>query len=389
MKTTFQKSQVITLSLGHFFHDVYTSFLAPLLPLLIEKLGISLSLVGLLDIVRKVPSLFNPLIGVVADRICVKYLIILMPGVSCIAMSLLGLAPSYTVLLILLFVSGISASLFHVPAPVAIKRVSGDSTGRGMSYYMFGGELARSLGPLLVMTAVGWWGLEGIYKLMPLGIAASVLLYVKLRNVSDIVSAKEKPTHQKIERREMKMLVPIFTVAGLYILFRAGVRAALTLYLPIFLTQNGESLWLAGISLSIFQLAGAGGTFWAGSLSDRIGKRKTLLIAAILTPVMMGAFLLSQSWLAIVILIIEGMLIFAQGPVLLALFQDQKTSRPAFVNSIYMTINFGVNSLLVLFVGISGDAVGLTTTFLIAGILSVLAIPVVFFLPKEKQTTTD
>lgn len=41
----FKKSEVFTISSAHMIHDIYSAFLAPLLPLLIEKLGISLSVI--------------------------------------------------------------------------------------------------------------------------------------------------------------------------------------------------------------------------------------------------------------------------------------------------------------------------------------------------------
>jgi len=36
----FQLGDVITISCAHLLHDIYSSFLAPILPLLIEKLSI-------------------------------------------------------------------------------------------------------------------------------------------------------------------------------------------------------------------------------------------------------------------------------------------------------------------------------------------------------------
>ena len=183
-KKKFQFGNVLTLSFAHLSHDIYSAFLAPVLPLLISKLGISLSLAGFLDIARKLPSLFNPFVGLIADRVCVRYFIIVTPAITGIAMSLLGVAPSYPILLILLLVAGISSTLFHVPTPVMIKHVSADQTGKGMSYYMLGGELARTLGPLLITAAISLWGLEGSWRVMPLGIIASFILYFKLRNVS-------------------------------------------------------------------------------------------------------------------------------------------------------------------------------------------------------------
>ena len=46
---------VIAVSMGHFIHDVYSSFLAPLLPLLIEKLSMTLTQAGLLSTVMLPP----------------------------------------------------------------------------------------------------------------------------------------------------------------------------------------------------------------------------------------------------------------------------------------------------------------------------------------------
>ena len=46
----FQTGKILALSIAHFIHDVYSSFLAPLLPLLIEKLSMSLTRAGFLSI---------------------------------------------------------------------------------------------------------------------------------------------------------------------------------------------------------------------------------------------------------------------------------------------------------------------------------------------------
>ena len=385
MASKFQTNKVALISVTHFVHDVYTSFLAPVLPLLIDKLGLSLSMVGLLDVVRKIPSLFNPLIGIMADRICIKYLIILAPAASTIFMSLLGLAPSYFVLLILLFFTGISSSLFHVPSPVAIKNFSGDKAGSGMSFYMLGGELARSVGPLLITAAVSWWGFEGSYKVMPLGILASALLYYKLRDLKDIVRQKKKTKLEEETSISVKSLIPLFIFMGAFILFRSAMKSALTLYLPIYLTSKGESLWWAGISLSVFQFAGAMGTLGAGIISDKIGRKNTLLISAVLSPLLMWAFINANAFWLWPILVVTGLLLFAQGPVLLALFQDTNTKRPAFVNSIYMTINFFINALMVLLVGVSGDYIGLDLTYEISAFLAVFSIIFIYFLPRETK----
>ncbi|MFO7831884.1 MAG: MFS transporter [Desulfuromonadaceae bacterium] len=367
----FKKGEVFTLSAAHLSHDTFSAMLPALLPLLIDKLGMSLSMSAMLDIVRRIPALFNPFLGVLAERTGIRYFVILTPALTATSMGLVGLAPSFWVLLILLFVAGVSAALFHVRSPVMVREVSGTKVGTGMSFFMVGGELARTLGPILVISAVSWWGLEQIYRLIPIGLAASLVLFVKLRNY------KVPPTHLSTPERGdstrmLRMYAPLFVVVALYILFQTAVKSALTLYLPVYLTQQGESLWYAGISLSILQFFGVIGTFCAGNISDRIGRQATLLIAALGSVVAMGLFVFNNS---IVLLAFLGFFIFASGPVLMATIQDVDTHMPTFMNSMYMFINFGVGSLVVFVMGALGDSLGLQITYQICVVAAIGAIP--------------
>ena len=270
----FQLSNVLTVSIAHLIHDIYSSFLAPILPLLIEKLSISYALAGFLSVMQRLPSLLNPVLGIVADKISVRYFIIIAPALTTVTMSLLGVAPNYTVLAILLFVMGVSSSLFHVPAPVLIKEVSGERVGKGMSFYMLGGELARTVGPLTILGAVSLWGLEGTYRLIPFGLSASLLLFFKLRNIQPQSPLDEKNGNSNIKDTVVKFL-PFFVVISGVIFFRGIMKAALTSFLPTFLNVRGESLWMGGIALSVLEGAGAVGTLLSGTISDFLG-RKTI-----------------------------------------------------------------------------------------------------------------
>lgn len=382
-KNKFQFGNVIIVSFAHLSHDVYSSFLAPILPLLIAKLGISLSMAGLLDVIRKLPSLFNPLVGLMADRICVRYFIILTPAITTITMSFLGMASNYSILVILLFVAGISSTFFHVPSPVMIKNLSADQTGKGMSYYMMGGEIARTLGPLLITAAISLWGLEGTWRVMPLGLISSIILYIKLKNVR-ITKDFNESNKDTGARETFKKLIPFFIIIFGITISRAAIHLALTIYLPIFLTQQGNSLWLAGISLAVLQFSGAAGTFFAGSISDKLGRKKTLLITSIATTILMWIFISMNGNYIIPLLIIMGFFLFASSPVLLALVQDTDSEHPAFVNGIYMTMHFGGSSLVVLLIGLLGDNFGLERAYQICTIISVAAIPFILMLPNNK-----
>jgi len=378
----FQTAKVLTVSASHFFHDVYSAFFAPMVPLLIAKFGISLSMVSLLDVTRKLPSFFNPFIGLMADKMCFRYMVILAPAVTAISMSLLGCSPTYGILVILLFISGLSSTLFHIPAPVLMKRFSGKKLATGMSFYMFGGELARTIGPLVITAALSFWGLEKTYRLMPVGVIASVVLYYKLK---DIASPQKEAFAEKKQalRQDMRRLAPFFIFTTGFHLFQSGMKSALTLYLPTYLSDKGESLWLAGISLALLQLSGTAGTIGAGYISDKISYKRTLFVISLLSPLLMLLFTFLEGCYAIPMLILIGVVLFATGPVMLTLVQTIKTDRPAFINSLYMTINFGISSIMVFVVGVLGDHLGLKWMYIVSAMLAFLAIPFVFLLPNK------
>jgi FSR family fosmidomycin resistance protein-like MFS transporter len=383
-KSGFLKVDVLSVSAAHLLHDIYSSFLAPILPLLIEKLSLSYSLASLLSVVQRAPSLLNPFVGLFADKFQPKYFIILTPTITAIAMSLLGSADSYIALVILLLTAGLSATLFHVPGPVLIKRLSGDRTGKGMSFYMVGGELARTIGPIIILAAVSFWGLSGTYKLIPFAVGLSFYLYLRLRKLEIKIDKKNFGSREGAGET-FKKLIPFFVVISGYSLSRAMMKGALTTFLPVFMISKGNSVWLSGIALSVLQFAGVLGTLYAGSVSDKIGRKKALLIVAVISPVLMWLFMFSTGVFSIVLLVLMGISLFASSPVLLALVQDVKSDRPAFVNSIYMTVNFGLSSLAVFLLGYLSDIFGLVLTYKFAALMSFFAIPFTFWIKDSEK----
>jgi MFS transporter, FSR family, fosmidomycin resistance protein len=375
MSKKYNKTSVATISLAHLAHDTYSAFLAPILPLLIEKLDITLYMAAFLDIARKVPSLLNPFFGLLAERTDARYFVILSPALTAFAMSLLGVANSYAMLIILLIISGISSTLFHIPSPGIIKASSGNKIGMGMSFYMVGGELARTLGPLLIMAGISLWGLEGTWRLMPFGFLASLILYYKLKDFKLEQRFTKKP-EKGDALAEAKLFLPLFGIMGGYMFFQSAMKMATTLYLAVYLTEHGFSLWYASISLSVLQFFGVIGTFLSGSISDKIGRQNMLVLTSIGSAISMGLFLFSDNiYTLFPILALLGIFMFSSGPILLAVIHEIDTKMPIFMNSLYMSINFSISSIVVLLMGYFGDVIGLDKTYMTATILAFFAIP--------------
>jgi len=375
----FNRKGVIAISVSHFIHDIYTAFLAPALPKLIERIGMSYGMAGLLSVIQRIPSLFNPFIGIIAERPFMRWLIILSPSITAVSMSLIGVAPGYIFLAVLLFVSGMSSTFWHIPTPVMIKKLAGSRTGKGMSFYMLGGELARTAGPLIILGVISVWGIEGAWRMIPFGLFASVYLFLNFRKngtgMSSSGNSKAEGSYWAIFRK----FAPAFILTGGFTVFQSGMKGALTFYLPTFLTSEGYSIQFADLALTVLQLAGAAGTFLSGTFSDRLGRKRTLFIISIATPLLMLLFLnLSGYWIFPVLLPL-GFFLFAPVSVMMAVVQDLDTEKKAFVNAIYMTINFFINALITPLVGVISDHYGFITSYYIFAIFAFGAIGIVIY----------
>lgn len=371
----FHLSGVLTVAAGHLLHDTYSAFLFPLLPLLIERLSLSLALAGTLTLFMRLPSLAQPFIGYVADRISLRYFTILAPLLTSILMSLLGLAPSLGVVIVMLTVVGISSAAFHAPAPAAVSRFSGSRLGLGLSIYQMGGELGRTLGPLIVVAAVSWWSLEGTYRLIAIGVLASALLYWKLRDAPVDVQHPSGLNLAQIFGQMRPILAPLAIV----VISRSLLSTALVTYLPVYMDRNGASLWLVGGCLTILEGAGVVGVLAAGGLSDRWGRRRVILWAQILAPALLLLFLVVDGWWIFPVLVALGFATFAASPVLIAVVVENFADNRATASGVFSAISFALGALATVMVGLIGDRLGLQAAFAVSACLAFGGIP---FIPR-------
>ena len=165
------------------------------------------------------------------------------------------------------------------------------------------------------------------------------------------------------------------------ILFCKSLTASvLTAFLPTFLTAKGESLWFSGGALSLLQASAIGGVLVSGTLSDKIGCKKMLLILTAATPFLMLLFIHSSGWFFIVSLILLGFSAFSTTPVILALIQKGGFRFPSIANGVYMTINFMLSSTMILFAGKLSDTIGIESTFTWCALCSFIGLPFAIFM---------
>ncbi len=375
VEAEFQTSQIMHISGAHFIHDTFTGFIPTTLPVLMEKLSLSLTMIGTLTAIMQLPAILNPLIGFYADRLSLQLFVILAPAVTGTIISLLGMANSTLALAVMLFITGISIACFHAPAPAMISMLSARRIGFGMSLFMAGGELARTVGPILAAWAISVWTLEGMYRLMAIGWLTALILFLRLRTVS---ARSEKTTGLKAVLPLFRRLFLPLTVANFFRLFSL---ICLTTYLPTLLKIEGSSLLVAGAALSILEFAGVAGALMSGTISDILGRKMVMAVSVVSSTVLMYAFLHSSGWMMIPILLLLGFTTLSNTPVMLALVQEQVPSHRGMANGIFMVMMFFLQALVTLMIGTLGDRIGLRQVFEWSVFLALLSLPAIMLLP--------
>ena len=165
--------------------------------------------------------------------------------------------------------------------------------------------------------------------------------------------------------------------------------AAFATYLPVFLREEGASLWFAGASLSVLEAGGVIGALVGGSASDVLGRRRVLAVSFLLTPILMFALVYATGWWRLPLLLPLGFAGLMATPVIMAAVQESAPENRALANGIYMALNFCVRALIVVAVGAFADWMGIRSAFLTCSALGLFGTPFIFWLPGRKEHATD
>ena len=378
---TFHTGEVVTIAVAHGAHDTYFAYLPTILPLLITNLSLNTAQAGLLTVFNQFPSLLQPFIGHLADRKNLKMLVILAPTLSGILVTLVGVAPNFGLASLLLLLAGFSTAAFHSIAPAMVSSRAGSKVGRGMGFFMVGGELGYGIGPLVVVVAIGFLTLRGLPWLMTLGMLVSVILYIRLKNVSTVRNTQSQPGLPVREALSQLRVLMLPIMAILFI--TAFLNANIVNYLPTFMSREGNSFAVAGISLTIVELGATVGVFLMGLFSDRLGHRNIILWGTLASCAFALGFLMVSGWLQMVMLVGVGATAFVANPAFLAIIQSRFTLNRSLANGVYMSSSFVLRSIVVVIVGVLADRFGMRPVFMGSSLAVLLAIPVIFLLPKS------
>lgn len=370
----YSKKRVWPVALAHGLNDGYGAFLSALLPLIIDRLGISLALAGLLTSVRSSVASFGqwPL-GIAVDRFGPKVFALLGPALTVTTMCLFGIMPSYVGVAALLVLAGLGTAAFH-PAGASLVPPS-EARGLHMALFSAGGTLGVALGPILVTQVVARFGLSSVpFLLIP---ATLFLLLIGLALPRSPRAPQEKASFVRHPQRNR-----VLRLWGMG-MCRDVVGTSVSGFLAVVWSQRGAPLTWAGLTITIYALAGALGGILGGRFSDRYGRQEVLLGAILFAIPALYLFLLTEGAFSLTFLALFGLASAASVPVSVAYGQELMPESRGLVSGLLLGLAWGVGSLLVTAVGAMADGIGLESAL---GIVGLALIPAAFFALSLRKT---
>ncbi|EPY7702917.1 MFS transporter [Bacillus paranthracis] len=387
------KSMIRILAIVAFFVGLDSLLVAPLLPVITETISIPDGSGGLLiTIYALCYGITAPVFGMMSDRVGRKRMIIIGFIIFSISTFCTGLAKNFEILLLFRGLTGLSGAMI-MPSIFALvgDKVTYESRGKAMGTIMGAMIGSTVIGVPIgaILSEIGNWQWT-FYSIGLLTLFLTLLINHILRNEKE----REDVHVSLTETVDAPLKMTVVNISVLFallatFLWTIGLHGMFS-YIGVYYENNfGISVGKIGIVIFLAGVGSVAGNILGGKLADKIGKKSVIVIASIVSSISVMLFSLSTENLviAIIVHIIWSLFIGFGQASLTALISELKPAVRGTVmalNSsamyIGMTIASGVASLAI------SNGFPFFSLGTICAIASLLVLPIIFVLVKEKTS---
>jgi len=312
-------------ALAHLTIELCTNYLPILYPTLITSMGLSYTQVGFVTLVAGFgATLVQPIFGYLSDRWETQRIIILSIVWAGFLMGLVGLAPSYWLLVALVGLGSLGSAAFHPAGATVAGSIATTRRGAILSVLSVSGTFGTALSPLLITAVITRMGLPGTMTLIPIALLAALLIYLQSNWRGP---ARSSPTRVGSHTAEGQAKIQNSSLVGLIlvvlaVMCRSWFQVSLVTYLPEWLHSQGWSIVNSSQMLTVLLISISIGTLIGGTLSDRIGRWQVLALSLGLLGPVAGFFLTASGPMQVGLLALTGILTGASFPVTVVMAQE-------------------------------------------------------------------
>lgn len=386
------KTNIFYLCAGHYAVDYYNNFLPVLLPFIMVKLDMSLTMCGILVMVLAfVASSIQPFVGYFTDKHDSSPWLLAAIPVSGISICLAGLASNKATLFFLCILLGITVAFVHPVGSALLGKVGNVSNmGRIMSLYVVGGNFGAAVAPATVMFLLDKYGLDILPWLSIPAVILGILLYFS--GLYKLPSANAK----KVSSDESISIIKIFgnrSVAMLNIAMglRCCTHVSVSTFLPMLMLAHGASNVVSGSMLTIFLMGTAAGGLIGGELGDRFGHKRLMTVSLALTalPTILFFVYPNAGIVSMLLLFFGGFFVQAPQPSSIVWTGRLMPQYIGVASGMMMGLCFGIGSIGAAVTAALGDYIGLETAMFLSVLPVIIATFLVIFTPYTKAAGTN
>jgi FSR family fosmidomycin resistance protein-like MFS transporter len=374
------------LALGHFIVDVNQGCLSAVLPFLKTQYGLSYAQTAMIVLVGNLASsLIQPVFGYLSDRNARRWLLPLSIVLSGLGLSLIGVAPSYALILVLVVVTGIGAAAWHPEGYKTATGVAGERKATALGWFTLGGNVGIALGPPVVTVLITTLGIAGTLGMLAPSVVMAGLFVTALPLIARAAAPpRAAPQSARGVNRPGAMALLIFVV-----MLRSWTTLGFTTFVPLYyLDVLKQDPAMVGLLLFVYLGSGALGSLAAGPIADRIGARpfvRWVFLAALPFGIL---FMLTDGLVRFVMLGLFGAVLTASFSVSVVLAQAYLPRNTGMASGLIVGLAFGTGGLAVTVLGFVADHHGLAVALWISVLMLLAGFAAARYLPAPRTLAT-
>ena len=314
-----------------------------------------------------ISTVFNSLsqlaFGWISDRVRSVHFLTLGILLPAVCISLLGFAPSISVVVLLLSISGIGIASFHPQATAQAANFTGQGRSANVSIFITGGNVGQAVGPFLIIIILSYYNnLTYLPVCVIPGIISALFTnqFLKPKPIEVANRTESSDTRSSLNSDYHSKIAPLI---GLYMV--AMLRTVTTIGLISYLSLQLDSLGYKNIArsgiLASFTFAGSMGILFGGRVSDRISGVIILCVSLVTAaPILYISISLSNNnrLFFIMFLLFGNFILSSSVPANIVMGQQLLPNNQNLATSFMMGAAWGVAGLLNYPIGMLADQFG-------------------------------